>query len=242
MASKVPNWLLLVGLALAGSVGVLGVSLFHNGRLPELDRKGDSKLERKVGVEFDRRSERDGIGTSVAPAVARDAVHPSGVPPTGHSLSQSPSGSRTFEREGARSDNVAQAERPDLRVVGRPFPLSPSMEAECRVNDGCAPALRLLRQLSQQPRDPVWASKMEARLRDLVMSQPGYSIRAIECRVSLCAAEVASGIGMFNFITPTGPYGSDPALSGLDAFYDETAYEHDPKYATVTLMTFRRWP
>lgn len=241
MASKLPNWLLVGGLTLAGFVGVLGVNLSHNGGLSELVRKGDSKLGWKVGVELDGRGDHDGISTSVDSSVARGAVRPSGVPPPGHSLSQSPTGSRTLEREGARSDNVTRAERPDLRVVGRLFPLSPSMETECRVNDGCAPALRLLRQLSQQPRDPVWAPKMETGLRDLVMSQPGYSIRAIECRVSLCAAEV-SGMGMFNFITPTGPYGSDPSLSGLHAFYSETAYEHDPKYATVTLMTFRRWP
>lgn len=237
MARKLPNWSLVGGLALAGFVAVLGVKLFRNGGLPELDRTGHSKLERKVDVELDRRGDHGGISTSADPSVATDATRPSGVPSTAHSPNQSSSGASKVVREGH-----AEAEGPDLGVVGRPFPLSPSMEAECRVDDGCAPVLRLLRQFSQQPRDPIWATRMEAGLRDLVMSLPGYSIRAIECRASLCAAEVASGMGMFNFITPTGPDGSDPSLSGLHAFYSETAYEHDPTYATVTLMTFRRWP
>lgn len=241
VASRLPNWLLVGGLALTGFVAVLGVNLSRNGGVSELGSRSHSKLE--VDVKFDRRGDHDGISNSVDPFVARDAIRPSGVPSTAHSLSHSPSGARKVERESARSDSVAKPEGPDLRVVGRPFPLSPSMEAACRVDAaGCAPVLRLLKQFSQQPRDPIWAGKMEAGLRDLVMSEPGYSIRAIECRASLCAAEVASGLGMFNFITPTGPYGTDPSLSGLHAFYSETAYEHDPAYATVTLMTFRRWP
>lgn len=240
VASKLPNWLLVGGLVLVGFVAVLGVSLIGGGGLSELNRRSYSKLE--VDVNLDRKSEHDGISTPVNSSVARDSIRPSGVPSTAHSLSQSPIGARKIERERARSDIVAEAEGPDLRVVGRPFSLSPAMEAECRLDAGCAPVLRLLKQFSQQPRDPAWAAKMEAGLRDLVTSQPGYAIRAIECRASLCAAEVASGMGMFNFITPTGPDGTDPALSSLHAFYSETAYEHDPAYATVTLMTFRRWP
>lgn len=241
MASKLPTWLPVGGLALAGFVTVLGVNLFRNGGPSELDRRYHSKLERKVTVELDRTSVHDGVSTSTDPSVDRDAVRPPSVSTTAHSLSQLPGGARRVERESVRSDNVIKVEAWDLRVVGRPFPLSPSMNAECRADVGCAPALRLLKQLSKEPRDPIWASTMEAGLRDLVMSQPGYSIRAIECRASLCAAEVASGLGMFNFTAQTGPYGSDPSLSSLYAFYSETAYEHDPAYATVTLMTFRRW-
>jgi hypothetical protein len=241
VASKLPNWLLVGGLALAGFITVRGVNLIRNGGLSELDSRSHSTLERKVDVERDPRGDHDRISTSVDSSVAGDAIRPSGVRSTAHSLSQSLSGARKVEQERARPDSVPEDEGPDLRVVGRPFPLSPSIEAECRVDDGCAPLLRLLKQFSQQPRDVVWAAKMEAGLRDLVMSQPGYSIRTIECRASLCAAEVASGTGMFNFITPTGPSGSDPSLSGLFAFYSETAYEHDPAYASVTLMTFRRW-
>jgi len=224
MASRVPNWLLVSGLALVGFTTVSGINLFRNDGLSELDRGDHSKLARKVYVKLDRKGDH----------TVRRAV-----PSTAHSLSQSPGGARNIER--TRSHGVVEAEGPDLSVVGRPFPLSPSMKAKCRVDDGCAPELRLLKQFSQQPRDPVWAPKMEAGLRDLVMSQPGYSIRAIECRTSLCVAEVASGLGMFNFIATTGPYGSDPSLSSMHAVYPETAYEHDPTYATVTLVTFQRW-
>jgi hypothetical protein len=243
VATKLPNSVLVGGLALVAFVAALGVSLFRNGGLQELDRRGHSELEHKVGVQLDGRGGHSGASTSVDLSVARNAVPASSVPSTAHPLSQSRGDAREVEREGARSDNIVEAERPYLGVVGRPFPLSPSMEAECRVDEeGCALALRLLKQFSQQPRDPAWASKMEAGLRELVMSRPGYSIRAIECRVSLCAAEVASSLGMFNFIASTGPYGSDLSLRSLSTVYGETAYEHNPTYATVTLMTFERWP
>lgn len=140
VASKLSNWLLVGGLALAGFVTVLGVNLFRNGGLSELDSRSHSRPEREVDVELDRRGDHNGISTSIDPSVARDAIRPTGVPSTVHSLKQSPNGARKVERERARSDSVAEAEGPDLRVVGRAFPLSPSMEAECRVDDGCTRA------------------------------------------------------------------------------------------------------
>jgi hypothetical protein len=48
--------------------------------------------------------------------------------------------------------------------------------------------------MAQEPRDNAWAADTESLIQDEVVSRkPGtYSIRNIECRSSICAAEVAS--------------------------------------------------
>lgn len=236
MASRLSNWLLASALALAGFAIFLGMDLFHNGGLSELEQRGH--------LTPDRRPASETLSASAASSVAGDAVRQSNLASTTHSQNQSLGVTqRALEREGAQSESVVKVEPSDPRaVIGRPFPVSPSIKARCSAYYTCAATRRLLKEFSQQPRDPVWAPKMEAGIRELVMSQPGYSIRAIECRATLCVAEVASIMGMFNFISPTGPYGSDPSLRSLMALYWETAYERDPSYAaiTVTFMTFER--
>src|SRR5579871_4348760 len=115
-------------------------------------------------------------------------------------------------------DSVAQAERPagdsssatestpqdspDAQSVqGRAFPVSRSVKASCRV--GCEDLNEVLSQFAQQPRDPVWARSAETKLRNLVLKENGkYTIRAIECRTSLCVIEVASIYGSFEIKWP----------------------------------------
>jgi hypothetical protein len=133
-------------------------------------------------------------------------------------------------------------------VIGRPFPVSASVEAErtsCVARGStdvgvCDVVQRLLLKMAQEPRDPLWATDMEAKLRQhLTTTEQGtLSIRTIECRTSLCAVEVAS---------LSGPY-----FGNLDsnAFLHESlftwmathGYEPDPSGAsiTVTLITFER--
>ena len=133
-----------------------------------------------------------------------------------------------------------------MRSLAVSFRYPTSVEALCRKlssqeEDYCADTHHALAEFAQQPRDPVGASNMEAQLRDLVMSQPGYTIRTIECRTSWCVAEVASLSGMFHF---EGAIGTDSPLGqslrvGLGW---QTAYERDSSSASigVTLQTFER--
>lgn len=61
----------------------------------------------------------------------------------------------------------------------------------------CRMARTELEKLQSEPRDEVWAAETEARMRDTIDQTPGesagrYTIRALECRRSLCAIEIAS--------------------------------------------------
>ena len=77
-------------------------------------------------------------------------------------------------------------------VIGRPFPLSASVQEGCKIT-GCPYMIQELSKFVQEPRDPSWSDGMEARLRNYIEAQPeNYAIRDIECRTSVCAVEVTS--------------------------------------------------
>jgi len=123
-------------------------------------------------------------------------------------------------------------------VVGRPFKFSPSVQAGCK--EVACPELEAdLAKFAQQPRDPAWASTMEARLEDYIEnSEPDkYQIRNVECRTSMCYVEVASIYG------PFFPPGSDsPMRQLLFTAGGDFGYEVDPSSAriTITIMPFFR--
>jgi len=246
---KLPAWLGVGGLVLMVFVVVVGLRFLRDGGRfvpddggarrnvtgstavhiePSVISRG-SPAASSIPDKTDPRSE----STSAAPRADRPTNGAGGVP---QDESSRPGGPSVLEGEG--SDPNA--------VIGRAFPVSTSVEAMCKKisskgEDACADTHQVLAEFAQQPRDPTWASSMEGRLRDLVMSEPGYTIRTLECRTSLCVAEVASINGMFNFITPVG---SDPALHrDLMPGVGETGYEIDPSSMariTVTLMPFER--
>jgi hypothetical protein len=149
---------------------------------------------------------------------------------------------------GVKSPDMSEAVEANT-VIGRPFPVSKANQARCeRLRDEiCKILQQRLARLQQEPRDPIWASKMESLIQNDVLyeEQPGrFSIRHIECRNSICAAEVeskSSGDG----------YGAYPG--GIQAHHDSLravlhtdncsfAYEIDSSGArvTVTLITFTR--
>jgi hypothetical protein len=118
-------------------------------------------------------------------------------------------------------------------VMGRPFPISTSVATDCRRLAGtCDEGLQLLSKMVQEPRDAEWAKEMESRLRaHFLTAQPGkYSIRAIECRSTVCAAEVAS---------PDGPYLGGPySFVAANDLYNGPSflgYETGELGATVTV-------
>ena len=81
--------------------------------------------------------------------------------------------------------------------------LGPSQRARCNSaapNDqsgieNCAAAGRLLALMNAESRDKVWANKMEADLTRWSESfaSKGVTLRNVECRLSWCMVEVASG-------------------------------------------------
>ena len=81
-------------------------------------------------------------------------------------------------------------------VVGRPFPLSASTQDACEppasVRDICALLECELAQFTSESRDSAWAGPMEERLLESLSARSELTeIRTIECRRSLCVAEVS---------------------------------------------------
>ena len=123
-------------------------------------------------------------------------------------------------------------------VVGRPFPVSPTVEKMCRhFKLTCDETLEgLLSQFAQEPRDPPWSAKAEAALRDYVLlNEPGkFSIHTIECRTTLCIVEVESPYGQLRCT-------QKPAFK-LGCWISTTGYKAGPGGGriTVSLKTFQR--
>jgi hypothetical protein len=93
----------------------------------------------------------------------------------------------------------------DANVVGRAFQVSESILRECERKLGtqpwlsCEPNKKLLEDMAEEPRDEPWASSAERAIRALVEQEPGnFTIRALECRSSICFVETASLMGGFH--------------------------------------------
>ena len=83
-------------------------------------------------------------------------------------------------------------------AIGRPFPVSPSVERECmraiRPGVTCIATREFLAELSKEPRNIPWARDQERRLEAGInaLGPDKYAIRSIECRSTRCAVEVAA--------------------------------------------------
>jgi hypothetical protein len=157
---------------------------------------------------------------------------------------------------GTGSQDVAEAvhshsETSDsAAVIGRAFPASAAVEDDCKRKRDyiCDDVHEKLAKMATEPRDTTWAAEMEALIQQDVLSEeePGrFRIRDIECRTSLCAAEVESTFSV------NGTYGSymggmqihhDALNAALHTNFNTFAYETDPSGArvTVTVITFTR--
>lgn len=140
----------------------------------------------------------------------------------------------------APSSINAEAVDPD-GLIGRPFPVSESVAADCRnllpkshEAVPCGALLPELSEMAQEPRDRVWATDMEAKLRDFVLAQPNnFTVRLIECRLSLCAVEVASTYGGFPYVIT---YRS--LRKKVSAWKGVHGFETDASGAKVTVTLF----
>lgn len=129
-------------------------------------------------------------------------------------------------------------------LIGRPFPVSGSVKAECKERSardkrmGCTEMHEILARFARESRDESWAAAIENKVRDyILMKEPGkYTIRALECRTSVCAVESASIYGSlwldYEFRRGIGLLSED----------DKRGYEIDPSGArvTVTVLVYTR--
>lgn len=109
----------------------------------------------------------------------------------------------TSQQDGSReSESGADVDTRDSdALIGPPFPVSESVEAECKrhrvegENPRCTDPHEALAQFARERRDEAWATAMEEKIRDyLLTKEPGTQpIRALECRTSICAIECTSG-------------------------------------------------
>lgn len=127
-------------------------------------------------------------------------------------------------------------------VIGRPFPVSESVISQCRPDEGvgppsCKKILELLARMAEEPRDLRWARETEASLHEWLSQFPDTTIRAIECRTSLCAIETSSINGV-----QRGPPYEHPLSERLLTWIALWARETDASSArvTVTLQVLQR--
>ncbi len=252
MTLKVTHWLVPL-LVLAGFAIGLGTWVAENERSAEPEQN----LARGASVPDDRPA-----ATRVRPLPQPAPVSPSTPTPTssvdvGTSTAAS-TPSNGMQRSPRASQAAAESTTPrpqanehkravsdDAPVIGPPFPVSPSVEASCKrlstpASDFCEGAHRLLDKMSRERRDPAWASEMEQKLRDhIATSEPGkFTIRALECRSSVCILEVESILGPY-----TGGFRSgSPLYKQLDWDLPARGYETnvDSARVTVTLMPYTR--
>jgi hypothetical protein len=97
--------------------------------------------------------------------------------------------------QGASSPQYSVRLHPDddatpKAVVGRPFPVSASIDIHSKVHPAPEVA-EVLNKFAQEPRDVSWAH-IEARIEGLFPTADGVAARTIECRTSICVYEVTS--------------------------------------------------
>lgn len=119
-----------------------------------------------------------------------------------------------------------------------PFRISPSVESACRSD--CKEVHDKLLEFFTEARDPIWASEMELLIEKNVISEgrDRSAIRAIECRISLCAVETVSPNEVFS------PRYPDPMFESLsNGIAPVWGYETDASgvriLVTVTILVRR---
>jgi hypothetical protein len=145
---------------------------------------------------------------------------------------------------GARSTDPL-----DQTVVGRPFPISASIDLLCGKGNGgreldCENTRRLA-EFAQEPRDTKWALNAEDGLRILVdraskKTGASYQIRNLECRLDTCVIEVDSYHQPLN----ERLLANDWRTFHVAPFDENWGFEMDDRgrEVKVTLWIYGRWP
>jgi hypothetical protein len=129
---------------------------------------------------------------------------------------------------------------PGIDPKGIPFPMSESIKRACEEmkhlgTASCAEHYAVLDWLANESRDEKWAASVVASIASAVASQPDYFIRAIDCRMTLCAIEIESTRGVFRHTTGT----STNTIELVDRVFGYETSESN-QMVKVTSMTFRR--
>lgn len=82
----------------------------------------------------------------------------------------------------------------DRSMVGLPFALSKSVTEACKERGDCEDLEIFLVKMAAEPRNPDWAPRMERYIVQSIQREEdgALRIRALECRTTRCAIEVAS--------------------------------------------------
>jgi hypothetical protein len=205
-----------------------------------------------------------GLGShSVEPiAEAPAPVTESLSPASQCAASEVPANSRTPQFAGSGSDPLAHSahakqddpnvvrpksavaapfiDDPDA-VIGRLFPASDSVISQCQPGrmspQPCAKVVNFLATMAEESRDPRWARDTETSLLEWYSQIPELTIRAIECRTSLCAIETSSVNGL-----QLGPSYKDRPSERVHTWLSLWAREtvNSSEEVTVTLQLFIR--
>jgi hypothetical protein len=147
---------------------------------------------------------------------------------------------RTEPRDQAKLVPKNPSASDSAAVIGRAFPISKAILDDCKMKRDyiCNDVQEKLSEMSLEPRDSRWASEMEALIEhDILFEElPGrFTIRDIECRTSLCAAQVESTF------SSNGIYGS--YMGGMQVHHDDlnaALHTNFNTFATETDLTGRR--
>jgi len=135
---------------------------------------------------------------------------------------------------------TTQPELSEPSLVGLPFELSPSVRTNCQRWEGdCKDMDAFLERMKAEPRNAGWARAMEARIEKAVMSgeRGKFRIRALECRSTRCALEVASEVESSGV-----QFDADPALAmDMTERRGYFARENDPQTGITTLVSAQVW-
>lgn len=99
-------------------------------------------------------------------------------------------------------ERMPRASRDGGSRMRHPYVLSESVKQECAriahlAKADCNDHLTAIARLASEVRDPAWADATEESIRSIVDSQPGFRVRSLECRSSVCALEIESPTSIF---------------------------------------------
>ena len=104
-------------------------------------------------------------------------------------------------------------------------------ERDSQASDLCASEHAILSKFSRERRDSAWADLVEGELRDYLRSVGGgkFTIRSLQCRTTVCAAEVTSSERMPLILT------NRRLREKLRSGYGAYGYETDSAGARITV-------
>jgi hypothetical protein len=151
-----------------------------------------------------------------------------------------PESAPTARRVGVPGQST-EPDRPiDLSMAGWPFRMSDSVVEDCRrfPNSGCEARDEFLGVMAGEWRDPEWAARTEASLARVITrgGRRDYKIRALECRSSRCAIEVASDTDY-----PRISLITDDALDRELTWYGPSASAWEEHANVLTIVTVATW-